>query len=746
MTIWITPAGFLGTVTERVTTATYVEASGTNVSFKLISGSLPTGMSFNGAGRISGVPVLTTATVAGFPSAVLNTVNSKFVIRATQTIGTTVTNYDRTFNLDVSGPSAPTWNTDSGYISAGYFDQPYVLNNSFVDFTFSAGSVNSPEGTVLTYYVADGDGILPPGLTLDQSGRLYGFVKDKLTFDGDVSPDGGYDTEAYDGYTYDHASTTSTQITGVPKFYKFYITADDGVASSKRLFSVMIVNPNMFKVDNTELVYNTATFFGVSTTITSAVSSLQIPQFLNGTDLGTVRAGGRHDLDVRAFDPNPYSGPVRYSITEGNNPLTQLPTGLYLDRVSGYIYGYIPYQPAYTRNYSLTIHATKYKTREYITATNYVATATNVFTLSVEGQVETTIQWVTTSSLGTIYAGEISEVAVKAEHSNSSYNIKYVITNGRLPSGLVLREDGSISGRPEYNSTGTYTFTVLATDVYGLSAITRTFNLGVSLYDSNQYTQIYVRPFLPLSQRTDYQSFIGNTFTFDPALMYRFFDSNFGVQQDIKMYIEFGIEKLNLSSYMPALTENFYRKKLYFGDIKLAVAKDSSGNVIYEAIYVDIVDTLVNNKGVSVGPVIYNNDNIYYPNSVDNMRSSLEHIVLPDYTYIGLNKDNLPRYMNTAQAGDYKPTGYMRIVPICYALPGQGSRIISRIKLSGFDFKKLNFEVDRLIIQNSLDSSTAKYVIFARQSIADKLPTDDILFGPEYIDLDTETGDPLTRA
>ena len=239
MTIWITPAGFLGTVTERVTTATYVEASGTNISFKLISGSLPPGLSFNGSGRISGVPVLTTATVAGFPSAVLNTVNSKFVIRAKQTLGNTVTNYDRTFNIDVSGPSAPTWNTDSGYISAGYFDQPYVLNNSFVDFTFLAGSVNSPDGTVLNYYVADGDGIIPPGLTLDQSGRLYGFLNDKLTFDGDISEDGGYDTEAYDGYTYDHASTTSTQITGVPKFYKFYVTADDGVATSKRLFGVI---------------------------------------------------------------------------------------------------------------------------------------------------------------------------------------------------------------------------------------------------------------------------------------------------------------------------------------------------------------------------------------------------------------------------------------------------------------------------------------------------------------------------
>jgi hypothetical protein len=133
------------------------------------------------------------------------------------------------------------------------------------------------------------------------------------------------------------------------------------------------------------------------------------------------------------------------------------------------------------------------------------------------------------------------------------------------------------------------------------------------------------------------------------------------------------------------------------------------------------------------------------------MRSSLEHIVLPDHTYISTNKNSLPKFMNTAQGNEYKPPGYMRVVPLCYALPGQGSKILSRIKLANFDFKTINFEVDRLIIQNNLDSSTAKYVIFARQHISDKLETDDILYGPDYefmkigVDLQTENLDPLRR-
>jgi hypothetical protein len=729
MTIWTTPAGFLGTVTERVTTATYVETSGNNVSFKLISGNLPPGLSLNASsGRISGIP-----------EPVLNTTNSKFVIRATSYSGTNASVYDRTFNIDVSGPSEPQWITTGGYLPVGYNDTPYALNKKYIDFTFTATSVNSPTGTDIQYYISDGDGILPPGLKLDSSGRLTGFVNDKLTFDGDISEDGGYDTEAYDGYTYDHYSTTSTQITGVPKFYKFYVTADDGVVTSKRLFSILIVNPNMFRVDNTELIYNTSTFFGVSTTLTSSISSLQLPQFINGSDLGTVRAANNQVLDIRAYDPAPYVGKIVYNIKEGIDPLTQLPTGLYLDKATGFIHGFVPYQPAYTRNYEFTVTATKYN------AKNFVATVTNVFKLAVEGQVESVIQWVSSSTLGTIYAGGVCEVAVVAEQINSDYNIKYTLTDGSLPDGLTLEVDGSISGRASYASTGTYSFTVDATDVYGLSSISRTFNLDVELYDSKQYTQIYMRPFLPEDIRKKYQDFITNTFTFDPKLMYRYFDPNFGVQYDIKMYLEFSIEKTNIAEYIPALSENFYRKKLYFGDIKLAVATDSAGTPLYEVVYVDIIDDQINNKGVSVSRIIYNEDKIYYPNSIDNMRYSLEHVVIPNNQYIGVNKDDLPKYMNTAQLGDYKPPGYMRVVPICYALPGQGSRIISRIKLSEFDFKIINFEVDRLIIQNALDSSTAKYVIFARQSITDKLATDDILFGPDEVEFFTEAGDPITR-
>jgi hypothetical protein len=61
----------------------------------------------------------------------------------------------------------------------------------------------------------------------------------------------------------------------------------------------------------------------------------------------------------------------------------------------------------------------------------------------------------------------------------------------------------------------------------------------------------------------------------------------------------------------------------------------------------------------------------------------------------------------------------MRVIPICYTLPGKGSSIVSRIKHSGFDFKLLDFEVDRIVVQNSKDNDSAKYLIFPRLNITD---------------------------
>jgi len=415
-------------------------------------------------------------------------------------------------------------------------------------------------------------------------------------------------------------------------------------------------------------------------------------------DLGTVRASNNQVINATANNLSPTKeGKFTYTFADG-----QLPEGLSLDPIAGYIYGFIPYQPAYVLNYKIAILTTK-----TITTSSQVLVETKTFNLNVRGEVESSIEWITGSNLGTIETGIISELAVVAKHILSNYTIKYTLKSGSLPLGLTLERDGNISGKVNHNSTGVYTFIVSASDVYQLSVIDRTFTITAVQRDSKKYTEMYFKPLFSKQQRASYKEFISNEFTFDPKLMYRYFDSNFGVQHDIKLVLEFGIEQLNIDDYLPALQNNFDRKRFYFGDIKKAIAIDSTGSVIYEVVYIDPIDDLVNNNGISVSNAVYFGNNILvYPNSIDNMRYNLE-----DNLFISVNEYNKPRYMRTPQLGDYKPPAYMRVIPLCYALPGQGDKIISRIKLSGFDFKLLNFEVDRLIVQESIGNTTAKYLM-----------------------------------
>jgi hypothetical protein len=111
-----------------------------------------------------------------------------------------------------------------------------------------------PPGEKIRYYIEDQDGYLPPGLTLSVDGQLTGYVFDNLGLDYQVSTTGGYDTEKYDGYPYDHSLIVNGQyvqqiVNFIPKIYQFRITATDGVTSVKRAFKILVVDPSNLSSD-----------------------------------------------------------------------------------------------------------------------------------------------------------------------------------------------------------------------------------------------------------------------------------------------------------------------------------------------------------------------------------------------------------------------------------------------------------------------------------------------------------------
>jgi hypothetical protein len=77
----------------------------------------------------------------------------------------------------------------------------------------------------------------------------------------------------------------------------------------------------------------------------------------------------------------------------------------------------------------------------------------------------------------------------------------------------------------------------------------------------------------------------------------------------------------------------------------------------------------------------------------------------------------------------------MPVMVLCYALPGNGTKVANRIKRSGFDFKQFDFEIDRVVISNGLDKNSDKYLIFARQNISDAIPEDNLLFGLDDVEI-----------
>lgn len=732
---WSTPAGFLGTITERQFSFFSLAASG-NPTFSVISGSLP-----------SGLKMATTGTISGTAFSVGEVIRSTFVVRAADSIGVT----DRTFVIDTQGPSEPEWVTPSGYLALGQGNQSYVINKQFIDYKLNVIVDKLPAGQQLRYYIADQEGELPPGITLTSDGRLIGRVTDVLGLDYQGSQTGGYDEERYDAYPYDHVILNgNTPIQQRPKFlakiYQFYVTVTDGVASSKRLFKIKIEDPSSLRVDTT--------LIDVDSAIYSADSSYLItPQWLSPANLGMVRANNNQVIQLSTYDPYPNTGPTLYdwdtpTLNHDNSPSIH-PRHFSLTTATGVLYAILPYQPAYSETYNFTVRLIK--TDAESQAVSY---QDKTFTLTVRGDVINTIDFITDENLGILSPGFQSELAVVAKHTTEDISIQYSLTNGRLPPGLTLGTDGTIDGKIDYNSQtyfdfildnnlttidSRYYFTVEARDVYQKGASDKEFYITVIESDKTKYTKIYASPLLTSNKRDLYYSFITDPFIFDRSLIYRINDPAFGIQNKLKLVIEYGIEQIKLNDYIDNMRDYFYKKSFYFGEVKVARGEDSTGKHLYDLVYVDVIDPVYNIQGsVTVG------EQTVYPNSVNNFRSMLTTVQIQGNS-IKVDEFLMPKFMRTVQDKTGAPLGFVLAAPLCYTTPGNGITVVKRIAASSFDFKVINFEIDRLIVENNLTLSGDKYLMFPKQNLRDTNLADPLSFliGPDNQILYTEDNIPL---
>jgi len=359
--LWnITSGSQIGLLVERnpINIALPVANGLANIELELISGSLPPGT------RIQGV----------------NIVGTPFEV-AIDTVYTAVIRAhwegefdDRTLKFVVTGADDPVWLTAPGLLPVGTNNTYFILDSERIDFQLLAVDNDLPAGDALDYYIADGDGNLPPGITLTRDGRLSGVVEPLLSLDKRFQG-GGYDTMPYgdfpldyavlsgngfasffyDTQTYDFFEAT-TSLRKLNRYYPFAVTVTDGDTFVRREFKIYVVGDDFLRADNS--VMNSAT--GV---FTADLTHVRTPIWITPRDLGYRRANNYLTVYLDIIDNDTLTGTVVYTLQDVNDDdsVSELPPGLVLDSITGELTGRVPYQPAITQNYKFTIMATRFE-------------------------------------------------------------------------------------------------------------------------------------------------------------------------------------------------------------------------------------------------------------------------------------------------------------------------------------------------------------------------------------------------
>ena len=358
--LWTVQTGYnLGTYQERVPTTINLPISGAD-SIVTIAGTIPPGLRLDGQ------------TLKGTPFQVSRSTQYEFCLRATHQTRI----QDRTFTVNIQGPDAPTWTTPAGTLPIGENNQLFVLDSSYVDYQLEAIDADLSANTVLEYYIPEGGGELPPGLTLSKTGKISGIVDPILALDI-LSSTGYYDSNDYASAPFDfgiqgsianrsfyfdvqeyselyNAQISSRTQRKLNRYYEFTVNVTDGDSTAQRKFKIFVVGDDFLRADNTIMQVGSGVF-------TSDGTFLRTPQWLTPSDLGFKRANNYVTIFLELYDPNTVPGLVSYVQERLNddNTVSTLPPGMALDPNTGEIAGRVPYQPAVTKEYKFTISAVR---------------------------------------------------------------------------------------------------------------------------------------------------------------------------------------------------------------------------------------------------------------------------------------------------------------------------------------------------------------------------------------------------
>ena len=448
-----------------------------------------------------------------------------------------------------------------------------------------------------------------------------------------------------------------------------------------------------------------------------------------------------------------------------------IPPGMRFDQGTGEVFGVVPYQPAITTTYSFTVTATRYSDRNEIANSKrtfnvqLIGETDSIITWNTEDSLGTlganfisTLSVSASSTLSnsiilySLESGELPPGLTLDFNGEIVGKVRQFSSGQEL--GLITIDQGNLTF--DANTTTLdkqYTFTIKARDILNYSAITRTFTLTITTPNDRLYSNLTARPFLKQSQRDLFRAFITDANVFTIQSIYRPSDPNFGIQDSLKMLVFAGIETKTAAEVASVLTRNHKIKKFKLGNVKKAVAKITGTNtVVYEVIYLEVIDpleigktylpsriftsetnraiTVDQNNQFYVGPdfsldsqyfdrpdpfsvsidsnVVFSDDpftSIKFPSSISLWRQRIEELGLKERQY-------MPLWMRTIQDGEVQELDYVTAIPLCYCKPGKADDILLNIKNRAFDFKQLDYVIDRYIIDSVTGYAADKYIVF----------------------------------
>ena len=532
-----------------------------HVYYRLIAGALPSGVQIADNGVITGVP-LAVATIQGVPTEVAQDVTSKFAIRAFTKLSTGAVDriLDRTFTLTVSGNDVPEFETPAG--SIGTFYDSDRVNFQFEISGVDPGDVNTvrvvggqlPGGLSVTssglltgYIEPTPDVDEPPGYDLTPNqvepyDFLVSAISKNFEFTLEVTDGKSSNLRTFFMYVYNRATLTADDaeytadtttltadqtpfrrpfiVNSTPSdlgrargdnYYAYQFRSDD--YDTTDLQYAIAVNQGSGLVPGVSLDPASGWYYGYipNQGVTEVEYSFNI--YVRETDpVGTAitctaTAAGTNIITCNSTEQLGPGTPVIFQGTAFGNLSSAATTIYFVQTVESstefVITANLILNPDYPDEYPAYIPSTApvalIDGAGTLTCQLVVASDPYPFTLTVIGEVETEVNWITDADLGTIENGAESLYQIQAVNLGG-VDLSYRLESGsfsELPQGLELLPTGEIVGNVTFNTfavdLGATTFDIAATPLltdYTETTFDSSFTFTVNAYaeDTGNFT------------------------------------------------------------------------------------------------------------------------------------------------------------------------------------------------------------------------------------------------------------------